>query len=40
MYRKIVELLEADISPEEISTMLDLPIRQIRAIEADHFEFI
>lgn len=40
MYRKIVELLEADVSPEEISTMLDLPIRQIRAIEADYFEFI
>ena len=40
MYRKIVELLESDVSPEEISTRLDLPIRQIRAIEADHFEFI
>lgn len=40
MYHKIVELLEADVSPEEIAKMLDLPIRQIRAIEADYFEFI
>lgn len=40
MYRKIVEMLESDISPEEISKILDIPVRQIRAIEADHFEFI
>lgn len=40
MYRKIVEMLEADMTPEQIATDLDLPIRQIRAIEADHFDFV
>ncbi len=40
MYHKIVELLEADWTPEQISEELDIPIRQVRAIESDHFEFI
>lgn len=37
---KIVEMLEANVPLEDISTQLDLPIRQIRAIEADYYEFI
>ena len=40
MYRKIIELLEDNVSIAEISKLLDIPIRQLRAIEADYFDFI
>ena len=40
MYNVIVEMLEADIEVEEIARQLDLPVRQVRAIEADFYEFI
>ena len=40
MYKIIVEMLESNMSLESIAKQLDLPIRQIRAIEADFYEFI
>jgi hypothetical protein len=40
MYKKIVAMLELDIPLQTIADHLDLPIRQIRAIEADFYEFI
>jgi hypothetical protein len=40
MYKKITDMLEDDISIHEIAAKLDLPIRQVRAIEADFYEFI
>lgn len=40
MYTLITEMLEDGLTPEQISQELDLPIKQIRAIEADYFEFI
>jgi uncharacterized protein (DUF433 family) len=40
MYKKIVEMLEQDIPLQDIADELDLPIKQVRAIEADFYEFI
>ena len=40
MYKIIIEMLEANLEVEEIALQLDLPVRQVRAIEADYFEFI
>lgn len=40
MYKTIVAMLEDDMTPEQIATKLDLPVKQIRAIEADLYEFI
>ena len=40
MYKKIVEMLEQDIPLQAIADELDLPIKQVRAIEADFYEFI
>ena len=40
MYKTIIEMLEDNIPLETIAAQLDLPIRQIRAIEADYYEFI
>lgn len=40
MYKIIVEMLEANMSLEIIAEQLNLPIRQIRAIEADFYAFI
>ena len=40
MYNIIIEMLEANFEAEEIALQLDLPVRQVRAIEADYFEFI
>lgn len=40
MYTVIVEMLEANIPLQAIADQLDLPIRQIRAIEADLYGFI
>ena len=40
MYKIIVEMLEADVSLESIAQQLDLPIRQIKAIEVDFYAFI
>jgi hypothetical protein len=40
MYQVIVDMLEADIPLGEIASQLDIPIRQVRAIEADFYEFV
>lgn len=40
MYKMIVQMLEDGMTPEQIAEQLDLPVKQIRAIEADYFEFI
>lgn len=40
MYKVIIEMLEANLEAEEIALQLDLPIRQVRALEADFYEFI
>ena len=40
MYNIIVTMLEDDIPLQDIATQLDIPIRQVRAIEADFYEFI
>lgn len=40
MYKMIIAMLEDDMTPEQIAAKLDLPVKQIRAIEADYFEFI
>ena len=40
MYTKIGEMLEQDIPLQDIADYFDLPIKQVRAIEADFYEFI
>ena len=40
MYTMITLMLEDNLTPEQIAIKLDLPIRQVRAIEADFYEFI
>jgi hypothetical protein len=40
MYKIIIDLLEDDIPLQDIAAQLDIPIRQVRAIEADFYEFI
>lgn len=40
MYEKIVEMLEQGFTEQAIADELDLPIKQVYAIEADFYEFI
>lgn len=40
MYQMIIEMLEENIPLEEIAERLDIPVRQVREIEADFYEFI
>jgi hypothetical protein len=40
MYQVIIEMLEENIPLEEIAERLDIPVRQVREIEADFYEFI
>ena len=40
MYKVIVDMLEDGLTPEQIAAKLDLPVRQIREIEADFYEFV
>ena len=40
MYKIITDMLEDDVTPEQIASKLDLPVRHSRAIEADFYEFI
>lgn len=40
MYKIIIAMLEDDMTPEQIAVKLDLPVKQVRSIEADYFEFI
>jgi len=40
MYQVIIEMLEENIPLQEIAERLDIPVRQVRAIEADFYEFI
>jgi cytoskeletal protein RodZ len=40
MYKIIVAMLEDNVPLQDIATQLDISIRQVRAIEADFYEFI
>lgn len=40
MYKIIIDLLEDNTPLQDIADQLDIPIRQVRAIEADFYEFI
>ena len=40
MYQMIIDMLEENIPLEEIAERLDIPVRQVREIEADFYEFI
>lgn len=40
MYKIIVKMLEDNLDPTVIASKLDIPVRQVRAIEADFYEFI
>lgn len=33
-------MLESDIAVQDIAAKLDIPVRQVKAIEADFYEFI
>lgn len=39
-YKTIVALLDDGLSAEQVASKLNLPIKQILAIEADLYEFI
>jgi cytoskeletal protein RodZ len=40
MYQVIVDMLEANVAAEEIAQQLDIPVRQVRAIEEDFYQFV
>ena len=40
MYKIIIAMLEDDLEPLVIASRLDIPVRQVRAIEADFYGFI
>lgn len=40
MYKMIIAMLEDNLSVQEIATKLDIPVKQVTAIEADYYEFI
>jgi cytoskeletal protein RodZ len=40
MYQIIIEMLEENIPLEDIAERLDIPVRQVREIEADFYEFV
>lgn len=40
MYKMIIDMLEDDLEPIIIASKLDIPVRQVRAIEADFYGFL
>jgi hypothetical protein len=40
MYKMIVDMLEDDLSVQEIAGKLNIPVRQVTAIEADLYELV
>lgn len=40
MYKIIVAMLEDDLEPIIIASRLDIPVHQVRAIEADFYGFL
>lgn len=40
MYKMIIDMLEDNLEPIIIASRLDIPVRQVRAIEADFYGFI
>lgn len=40
MYKMIIDMLEDDLEPIIIASRLDIPVNQVRAIEADFYGFI